>query len=459
MATGDVYISRLKYPDAAAARTNLGLGSIATQAANNVAISGGSVTGIADLSVADGGTGASVYPTTWYWTDISFAAKTVSGASDRYTILSPNAMQIDIGGSSYVLTAQATIDLSVSTNWGKNVAARANTTTYVLGDVIPTPSTSAYYWECTTAGQSAGSDPGSWGTAVGNTKVDGGVTWTARFANPTTAASRAGLNFYIYACQPASGTVPVFKVSPNSTIPYGYTAGNSRKLGGFHCLCVAAGTISAHPATGYLAGDIIPNSVWDLKFRSFGLQAGMAYVNLINKWVSIYLQSGTSTTTASVYAATITDTRMWYDHCDDAAVVSCFIPTDSQFQIFAEGSNQQANISTSADPVTTGGHSDTAARRMISNFFLEDCCGALWQWLQDHAYQPGSGAAGWKDVFPSKDYGQIYLLADNAEVRVVAGGYWTNGVICGSRSRDFADSSWCGNAGVGARLLADNVVK
>jgi hypothetical protein len=41
------------------ARTNLGLGTISTQAANNVAITGGSITGITDLAVADGGTGAS----------------------------------------------------------------------------------------------------------------------------------------------------------------------------------------------------------------------------------------------------------------------------------------------------------------------------------------------------------------------------------------------------------------
>ena len=44
---------------ASAARTNLGLGSIATQAANNVAITGGSITGITDIAIADGGTGAS----------------------------------------------------------------------------------------------------------------------------------------------------------------------------------------------------------------------------------------------------------------------------------------------------------------------------------------------------------------------------------------------------------------
>lgn len=45
--------------DAAAQRTTLGLGTIATQAANNVAITGGSIAGITDLAVADGGTGSS----------------------------------------------------------------------------------------------------------------------------------------------------------------------------------------------------------------------------------------------------------------------------------------------------------------------------------------------------------------------------------------------------------------
>lgn len=44
---------------ASTARTNLGLGTIATQDANNVSITGGSVAGITDLAVADGGTGAS----------------------------------------------------------------------------------------------------------------------------------------------------------------------------------------------------------------------------------------------------------------------------------------------------------------------------------------------------------------------------------------------------------------
>lgn len=44
---------------AALARTNLELGTISTQASNNVSITGGSITGITDITIADGGTGAS----------------------------------------------------------------------------------------------------------------------------------------------------------------------------------------------------------------------------------------------------------------------------------------------------------------------------------------------------------------------------------------------------------------
>lgn len=45
--------------DAAAIRTQAALGSIATQSAGSVSITGGSITGITDLAVADGGSGAS----------------------------------------------------------------------------------------------------------------------------------------------------------------------------------------------------------------------------------------------------------------------------------------------------------------------------------------------------------------------------------------------------------------
>lgn len=61
--------------NAAGARTALGLGTMATQAASAVAITGGSVAGITDLAVADGGTGAST----------AAAARSNLGISGVYT--------------------------------------------------------------------------------------------------------------------------------------------------------------------------------------------------------------------------------------------------------------------------------------------------------------------------------------------------------------------------------------
>lgn len=46
-------------------RTTLGLGTIATQNSNNVTITGGSISGITDLAIADGGTGVSTMTTAY----------------------------------------------------------------------------------------------------------------------------------------------------------------------------------------------------------------------------------------------------------------------------------------------------------------------------------------------------------------------------------------------------------
>jgi len=89
----------------------------------------------------------------------------------------------------------------------------------------------------------------------------------------------------------------------------------------------------------------------------------------------------------SANGGTIPDARDWNDFVDDGGAVGKRMLNDPEFQLAAEGSNQKTNIAGSADPVTTGGHSDTASRRMISNIGLEDCCGALSQWLSDQSYR------------------------------------------------------------------------
>ena len=196
----------------------------------------------------------------------------------------------------------------------------------------------------------------------------------------------AGTDYFVYAC--TDGTTLSFKISANSTTPDGFDADHSRKIGGFHTLCTAVGTIAGHTLTDYAQTDILPASIWDLKHRArCGNNAGMVYDAKSGLWIDIYLTSGTGATTASVNGGTISDTRDWNRFVDDGGAVGKKLLDDTEFQLAAEGSNMQTNIVGNADPVTTGGHSDAAGRRMISNIGLEDCCGAMWQWLRDQSYR------------------------------------------------------------------------
>ena len=261
----------------------------------------------------------------------------------------------------------------------------------------------------------------------------------------------AGKNYNIYLVPEGTGCKLI--VSLNASYPSGYTATNSRKIGWFHTLCVAAGTISGHLASGYSAGDIIPNSVACLSFRPKCDPSGMAYIDIIDSWVDIYLQSGTGANTASVYGGTITDTRYFGNHCRDMAKVGKTLPSSNDFSIFAFGSNEKTNISGSADPVTTGGHKDTNNRRMISQYFIEDCCGALWQWLNDEG---PCGGSNWTDITlddnaSSSWYGSLFVL--------LAGGPWGDGAHCGSGCRFGINSRSALYGSVSARGLSRNLAK
>ncbi len=146
-----------------------------------------------------------------------------------------------------------------------------------------------------------------------------------------------GKNYYVYICD--GGTSPIFKISLNGSYPAGYTADSSRKIGGFHTLCVNVGTISGHTLTGYLANNILPASIWDLKHRPISNPEGMVYDSKIHKWVDIYLASGTGASTLSVYGGTISDARNWMDFVDDGLAVKKRLLSDHEFQSIATGSN------------------------------------------------------------------------------------------------------------------------
>jgi len=272
-----------------------------------------------------------------------------------------------------------------------------------------------------------------------------------------TGTPAAGKDYYVYACLPAFGDVPTFKVSLNSTYPTGYTADNSRKIGGFHTLCANVGTISGHPLSGYVAKDILPQSVWCLRHRPRCSPEGMVYSEQAGIWVDIYLQSGTGSNTASVYGATITDTRNWMDFVDDLAAVGKQLLSDWEFQVIAAGSNEETNIQGSTDPVTTGGHVDTAGRRMISNIGCEDCCGVIWQWLRDQSFRvdgidfttPADPSWSWENLPGAK--GGLYKQGTYGDVKLRAGGLWSSGTECGSRARYVRYYRWDTSSYIGSR--------
>ena len=209
---------------------------------------------------------------------------------------------------------------------------------------------------------------------------------TAATTLQTTDVRAAGTDAYVYAVV-NSGALG-FVLSTNSTVPTGYNANNSRKIGGFHMLCADVGTISGHPLSGYTAGDILPASVWDLKHRARSENEGMVYIAEKGIWVDIYLSSWDGDQLVSSFGGTTADgysaTPFHADKfTEEFGNVGKRNPWRHEFQVFAKGSNEGTNIQGTADPGTTGGHTDTAGRRMISKDGLEDCCGVLWQWAED----------------------------------------------------------------------------
>ena len=335
-----------------------------------------------------------------YARDVRFQAKDVSVAADRYTLVSPNRMVVYIGSKGYLLTSQIELDLSNSDTW----------------DTI------------------SGTDY-------------------------TTASNRNGKDFYIYACIPTSGNTPDLLVSADASTPDGYTTADSLKIGGFHTLCESVGTISGHTLTGYVQGDILPQSVWDLKHRPVSDPEGMVYDPKMKKWVDIYLASVSSGKLVSVNGGTIADGASteafhWYKFVQWFNEVGKKLPDQSEFHSFSMGANQGTNITGSADPVTTGGHTDTAGRRMISDIGCEDTCGVLSQWSRDRGSD--TTASSWVNAYDANDSdvaGQHYQAPNCPRF----GGAWADGAYCGSRCSIWNVGPLYLAAHVGARGVAEPV--
>jgi hypothetical protein len=293
-----------------------------------------------------------------------------------------------------------------------------------------------------------------------------------------------GKDYYLFECPPVSGT-RVYKVSTSKTAPLGFTAGNVELIGGFHTLCANAGTLPnytmgdqqvLHPASGYVAGDIIPISVWCLNHRPYSEPEGMAYCYLGDFWFDIYLQSGSGMNTKSAYQEAITRSRQYVDFVEDMACVKKELLSDSEFAMIMLGSNEQTAVAGANEAGATtggaGGRVDTAGCRMISAFFAEEGCGSLWQYLRS------ADASGYQGVMYQQTttvpaYGQVTITTSNHGPydqsggggnfasgkgkiwgvcgALIAGGSWSDAAGCGSRSRGAPRARACAHSGSGGR--------
>ena len=297
-----------------------------------------------------------------------------------------------------------------------------------------------------------------------------------------------GRDFFVYIV-PEGTSATKLVVSLNSTYPNDvdatYTANNTRKIGQFHTLCANANYVQGtmltaispvskgvsagayvplknysaddedgfydfyckevrsvsttpsyennatfeHPLNNFLAGGILPESVWCLTFSPVGCDpSGMVFDKDTSLAVDVYLQSGCLETTTSEYGATITDSMPQIIHRDSMTAVGKRLLFDGEFTRISIGSNQATSIYGSVDPVATGGHRDTASVRMLAFNGCEDCCGALVQWLAEVA--PAGGSA-WAGTDGNGAFGQYY----GNPYGLHAGGIWNNPSSCGSRCR------------------------
>jgi len=217
--------------DASAQRTTLGLGTISTQNANAVSITGGSVTGITDLALADGGTGASLADP---------AANAVLGWNDT-----ANVMRFFTAGTGITINATSnTISSTVSTSGALIRAPQILTT----GTSYTTPAgCNSVYVEAVGGGGGGGGANGGNGESEGGGGGGSGAYAAKYFTvSPSTA--------YTYAIG-ASGTAGTSSSAGgsggNTTFTVGVTtltsnggAGGGRGLNGAPGAGGAGGTAS-----------------------------------------------------------------------------------------------------------------------------------------------------------------------------------------------------------------------
>jgi len=210
---------------AATGRTSLGLGTIATQDASAVAITGGSITGITDLAIADGGTGAS----------------TASGARSNLGLGTAAVLNAGVALGVATLDAGGTVPLSqipASIQGGVSYqgAWNASTNTPTL---VSSVGSKGFYYVVSVAGNTNLNGVTDW--LVGDWAIYNGTAWE-KIDNTDQVASVNGYTGVVVLSNTDVGAPPTSLTISAGT---GLTGGGS--LAANRTLSIANTTVTAAP--------------------------------------------------------------------------------------------------------------------------------------------------------------------------------------------------------------------
>jgi len=286
-----------------------------------------------------------------------------------------------------------------------------------------------------------------------------------------TGSFQFGKDYYVYLCDDGSDS-GLLLISLNSTIPSGYNANNSRKIGGFHY---------GRKRNSFTSSDItnnvvVPNSVWDLVFRPKCSPEGMVYIGG-GVWVDIYLASvneaitfsagdGSPVVTGSLKSTynsiplTGTEGLNGYNFIELAYRSKKRLLTYAEWLRAAYGSpqgNGSDNVNAWSATTNTQRQTTGYVERAISLTNVIDCVGNVWEWLDEFSIRQDSTSWNWRNPMSGQNVGQLYLPYDYGLVQFIVGGDWVDGAFCGSRSVALNNYSWLVYAAIGSRCACDSL--
>jgi hypothetical protein len=327
-------------------------------------------------------------PSDFYAAAGNFAAKTVSVAADRYKLLTPADGSIKIAGVTYYWPTQQTLDLSQTATWDTIAGTDYRTASERAGKDF-------YVYACAPA---AGITTPIFKVSINASAPAGYTTADSRlvggFHGLCVAVSKSTLTGWA-----ADTVIAVGETRKATAVPDDFWYRCTVKAGDFKThatdepvwsgIAVGATIVDdqitwikeQHSLEGYVAGDILPASVWDLKRFPLGFAVGMVRISSSNHWVAIYGASGTGVNTVSAYGGTISHSRTYQNFIADLYSINQQPLTPTDRVMASLGSNQNTIIAGGADPPTSGGHSDAYGRRMISHLGCEDMIGAHSEFL------------------------------------------------------------------------------